>query len=79
MTSFIEVARGMRKAPWFASEQYSDLLSANYKNFFSKFTNKINLKLQDSENWYSSHIAPVDNFFNFYYLNSTNLNLKDVR
>ena len=50
MTSFIEVARGMRKAPWFASEQYADLLTNNYKNFFSKFTNKINLKLQDSEN-----------------------------
>lgn len=79
MTSFIEVARGMRKAPWFASEQYADLLANNYKNFFSKFTNKINLKLQDSENWYSSHVAPVDNFFNFYYLNSNNLNFKDVR
>lgn len=79
MTSFIEVARGMRKAPWFASEQYADLLASNYKNFYSKFTNKINLKLHDSENWYSSHVAPVDNFFNFYYLNSNNLNFKDVR
>jgi heme/copper-type cytochrome/quinol oxidase subunit 1 len=79
MTSFIEVARGMRKAPWFASEQYADLLTNNYKNFFSKFTNKINLKLQDSENWYSSHVSPVDNFFNFYYLNSNNVNFKDVR
>ena len=79
MTSFIEVARGMRKAPWFASEQYADLLTNNYKNFFSKFTNKINLKLQDSENWYSSHVSPVDNFFNFYYLNSNGLNFKDVR
>ena len=69
----------MRKAPWFASEQYSDLLTNNYKNFFSKFTNKINVKLQDSENWYSSHVSPVDNFFNFYYLNSNGLNFKDVR
>jgi len=50
MTSFIEVARGIRKAPWYASDQYVDLLSLNYKNFYSKFTSKINLKLQDVDN-----------------------------
>ena len=79
MTSFIEVARGIRKAPWFASEQYGDLLSANYKNYLGKFTNKMNLKLQDSDNWYASHVAPVDSFFNFYYLTANSTNLKDIR
>jgi hypothetical protein len=47
MTSFIEVARGIKKAPWFTSEQYSELLLANYKSYFSRFTDHINLKLQD--------------------------------
>ena len=79
MTSFIEVARGIRKAPWYASEQYTDLLASNYKNYFSKFTSKINLKLQDVDNWYASHVSPTDNFFNFYYLASTNTHLKDLR
>jgi glycyl-tRNA synthetase beta subunit len=79
MTSFIEETRGFKPSPWYSSKQYADLLSANYKNFFSKFTNKINLKLEDSDNWYSSHVAPVDNFFNFYYLLSNNGSLKDNR
>lgn len=50
MTSFIEVARGIKKAPWFTSEQYSELLLSNYKSYFSRFTDHINLKLQDSDN-----------------------------
>jgi hypothetical protein len=50
MTSFIEVARGIKKAPWFTSEQYSELLLANYKSYFSRFTDHINLKLQDADN-----------------------------
>jgi hypothetical protein len=50
MTSFIEIARGIKKAPWFTSEQYSELLIANYKSYFSKFTDRINLKLQDVDN-----------------------------
>lgn len=50
MTSFIEIARGIKKAPWFTSEQYSELLTANYKSYFSKFTDRINLKLQDVDN-----------------------------
>jgi len=71
MTSFIEVARGMRKAPWMFSDQYSDLLKANYNRFFSNFTSQLNLKLSDSDNWYSSNVAPVDNFFNFFWIKST--------
>jgi len=47
MTSFIEIARGIKKAPWFASDQYSELLLSNYKSYFSRFTDQINLKLGD--------------------------------
>jgi heme/copper-type cytochrome/quinol oxidase subunit 1 len=79
MTSFIEVARGIRKSQWAFSDQYSDLLKANYSNYFTKFTNQINLKLADTDNWYSSHVAPVDNFFNFFYVSSNNALLKDLR
>jgi hypothetical protein len=68
MTSFIEIARGIKKSPWFTSDQYSELLLSNYKSYFSRFTGQVNLKLHDADNWYSSHVHPVDNFFNFYYL-----------
>jgi sulfite reductase alpha subunit-like flavoprotein len=51
MTSYIEVARGMRKAPWMFSDQYSDLLKSNYSRFYTNFTNQLNLKLSDSDNW----------------------------
>ena len=68
MTSFIEVARGIRKSPWYYSEQFDELLKNNYKNFMFKFTTKNNLKLAEVENWYSSHVQPVDNFFNIFSL-----------
>jgi len=64
--SFIEVARGIRKAPWFYSDQFNELFKSNFKNFSFKFTTKTNLKLAEVENWYSSHIQPFDNFFNIF-------------
>lgn len=77
MTSFIEVARGVRKPYWFFSDQYKDLLVNNYKTFLNKFSNQLSLKLADPENWYSSHVAPVDNFFNFFYIFSKKSILKN--
>ena len=68
MTSFIEVARNIRKSSWFFSDQYKELLTNNYKNFISKFSDHLVLKLVDTDNWYSSHVAPIDNFFNIFYL-----------
>ena len=68
MTSFIEVARNIRKSSWFFSDQYKELLTNNYKNFISKFSDHLVLKLADTDNWYSSHVAPIDNFFNIFYL-----------
>ena len=77
--SFIEVARGVRKSSWIFSDQYQELLKNNYSNYFSNFTNQINLKLSDVDNWYSSHVTPMDNYFNFYYaMNSLNF-YKDSR
>lgn len=49
-TSFIEVARGIRKAPWFYSDQFNELLSNLYKNFTLKFNTKLNLQLTEVEN-----------------------------
>lgn len=77
--SYIEVARGVRKAPWFLSDQYSDLLNNLYKNFNSKFTTKLDLKLADVDSWYSSHVNPSDNFFNLYWILNTNLNTINTR
>lgn len=77
MTSFIEVARGVRKPYWVFSDQYKDLLTNNYKTFLNKFSDQLSLKLADPENWYSSHVAPVDNFFNFFYIFSKKSLLKN--
>lgn len=79
MTSFIEVARGIRKSPWFFSDQFSELLSNNYKNFTTKFASQIQLKLADVDNWYSSHVAPTDNFFNTFYLLKNNQGFVNLR
>ena len=68
MTSFIEVARGIRKPSWIFSDHYKELLISNYKTYTSKFSDQMLLKLSDSENWYSSHVSPVDNFFNLFYI-----------
>ena len=32
------------------SEQYNELVMSNYKSYFTKFTNQINLKLQEVDN-----------------------------
>ncbi len=79
MTSYIEVARGIRKAPWFYSDQFTELLTNNHQNFIKKFTTQSNLKLADVDNWYSSHVAPVDNFFNISYLLKNNPTFINVR
>ena len=79
MLSYIEVARGVRKAPWFLSDQYSDLLQNLYKNFNSKFTTKSSLKLADVDHWYSSHVNPSDNFYNLYWLLNSESNTINTR
>ena len=76
MTSFIEIARGIRKPCWFFSNHYRELLTNNYKTFTSKFSDSLILKLADSENWYSSHVTPVDNFLNLFYIFSKKSLLK---
>jgi len=50
MLSYIEVARNIRKSPWFFSDQYTDLLKLTYNNYNIKCTNSINLKLYDTSN-----------------------------
>ena len=79
MTSFIEVARGIRKAPWFYSDQFVDLLKNNYKSFNLKFTTKSQLKLAEVDNWYSSHVAPTDNYFNTFSLLKQNNGFINLR
>jgi len=79
MTSYIEVARGIRKAPWFLSDQFNELLLNNYTNFTKRFTTQSNLKLADVDNWYSSHVSPIDNFFNINYIFNENNNFINFR
>jgi heme/copper-type cytochrome/quinol oxidase subunit 1 len=69
--SYIEVARGIRKSPWFFSTQYNTLLKNNYKNYNNHFFDKLTLQLADLDNWYSLHINGLDNYFNlFSFLNN---------
>jgi len=79
MTSYIEVARGIRKAPWFFSDQFSELLKNNFNNFNTKFTTQNNLKLADVDNWYSSHVNPTDNYTNLFYLLKKNEGFVNLR
>lgn len=79
--SFIEVARGIRKAPWYLSDQYNDLLKSNYSTFLTKFTTKLNLKLADIDNWNSVHISPLNSFLSIFFnftKNDTFINLRWV-
>jgi heme/copper-type cytochrome/quinol oxidase subunit 1 len=79
--SFIEVTRGIRKAPWFFSDQYSELLKNNYNLFLSKFTTQLNLKLSDIDNWNSAHISPVNSFLSIFFnfsKNDTYVNLRFI-
>jgi hypothetical protein len=50
LTSFIEVARGIRKPSWFLSDQYIDLFKNCYAKFNSTFSSHSNLKLVGSDN-----------------------------
>jgi heme/copper-type cytochrome/quinol oxidase subunit 1 len=78
-TSFIEVSRSIRKAPWFFSDQFTDLLKNNYNSFFTKFTTKLNLKLSDVDNWYSSHVNPTDSYFNLFFFFKKNEGFVNLR
>ena len=71
MLSFIEVTRGIKKPSWVFSDQYLDLLKQSYDNYFTNFTGKVNLKLANIEDWYSAHVNPLANTFNYYYLLSS--------
>jgi hypothetical protein len=67
INSYIEVGRGIRKAPWYYTDQYSDFLKLVLANHISTFTTPINLQLSEIENWYSSHVNPLNVFFNYIY------------
>jgi hypothetical protein len=77
--SFLEVARGIRKPSWVFSDQYLELLNENYNSYFTNFTGKINIKLSGSEGWYSVHINPTYNAFNFYYIINKNMDYTNTR
>jgi len=79
MLSYIEVARNIRKAPWFFSDKFTELLKNNLNNFNMKFTTQMNLKLATVDNWYSSHVNPVDNNLNLFYLLKKNEGFVNLR
>jgi hypothetical protein len=66
MLSYIEVARGIRKSPWYFSDQYNDLLKNALTTYNNHFVSKLTLQLAEVDNWYSSHVTPMDNFFNIF-------------
>jgi hypothetical protein len=77
--SYIEVARNIRKAPWVFSDQYEDFLKKVLNTFNTRFTTQMNLQLSDVDNWYSSHVSPMDNYLNMYYLLNKNGGIVNMR
>jgi hypothetical protein len=50
ITSYIEVARNIRKAAWVFSDQYEEFLKKIMNNFNVRFTTQMNLQLADVDN-----------------------------
>ena len=44
-----------------------------------KFTTQMNLKLANVDNWYSSHVNPIDNNLNLLYLLKKNEGFVNLR
>jgi hypothetical protein len=63
ITTYIEVARGIKKPTWTLSEDFANKLSDNLKTFKLNFTANPGLNLADRSQWYSSHVTPMDSFF----------------
>jgi hypothetical protein len=79
INSFIEVTRGIKKSSWFFSEQYIELLKKNYDKLSINFTGKSNLKLSNIEDWYFSHVTPLDSLINIYYIFQKNNDISNSR
>jgi hypothetical protein len=77
--SFIEVARSIRKAPWFYADSLESLVQTNYQDFIFKFTNNVKFSTADITNWYSSHVSPTENFFNVFGTFNQNNNYRTLR
>ena len=77
--SFIEVARGIRKAPWFFSDQYIGAFKNNYTLFLTKFTTELNLKLADIDNWNTVHISPLNSFLSIFFSFTKNNGFTNLR
>lgn len=63
ITTYIEVARGIKKPVWTLSEDFTNKLSDNFKTFKLNFTANPGPNLADRNQWYSSHVTPMDSFF----------------
>jgi len=79
INSFVEVAKGVRKPSWYFSDKYEELCKNNFNKFFNNFTGKLNLRLASQEDWYHSHITPLDNISNFYFISMQNTEYNSLR
>jgi hypothetical protein len=80
INSFIEVSRGIRKAPWFYSDQLVDATQSLYKSYTDKYaTAAQNTKLNNSDSWYSSHVNGIDPILNIFYIFNINNGFMNLR
>ena len=79
IVSYLEVARGIRKAPWFFTSQYNSFLDKTLKTYNMHFFDKLTLQLSDLDNWYSLHITPIDNFINLFVFFRNNEGFINIR
>lgn len=66
INSFIEVARGVRKPSWLFAEDVTSLLNSNFTNFTTRFVPNTKLELSEANDWFNSHVTPMDNFFSVF-------------
>jgi hypothetical protein len=65
MTSWIEVTRGVRKASWFFSEGFPELLSKNYDTFNTLFSGPVTPQFRVNDAKRPSYLVqPIYNYFN---------------
>ena len=78
ITTFIEVARGIKKPLWAFSEDFTAKLKLNFKLFNDHFTFSTNFNMVLDVDWYTNHITNMDNFFGVW-TSSKKTNLHSIR
>lgn len=73
-TSINDLTNSVRTAPWFISENYSELFKDNFSDFYKNITKASPLESFSIHQWSSSRFNNTDGFYNFFYTLSSDFN-----